>query len=438
MFNMEHPSVRFFGILILFLTAGLWCVCSPGIADEKTGYFEVTSVPEGGDVFIGSQFMGETPVLIPARNQSDGTQIRIMMQGYEIWEQTIAGTPTAGQVVPIKSALIPVSPFGTLEVTSSPSGALVTIDNGMGQMTPWTYRDITTGTHLVSLFLSGFEPYVVNMDVIPGQVTRLHANMTVRSGAGSLQISTVPGGASVYVDGVYSGTTNTVIGNVPPGKRRVLITRAGYDDYEEWAVVANRQVTIIDKKLNPVTKISGGALVITSDPPGASVFLNDQFRGTTEMGRPLELTGIPPGSHTVYISTRNYEDFSTTVEVRAGEVTPVSAQLNPSPMPQDCGKLILNTEPAGADIYVDGKFVGVTPATVDSVCSGKHTYRFILAGYQEYSSEVELIPGQVLQINTILNPLAEKPEETPATAVPVIIMVLVAALLIFSRKIEED
>jgi PEGA domain. len=173
------------------------------MAEEKTGYFEVTSVPEGADVFIGSQFMGETPVLIPARNQTDGTRIRVMMQGFEIWEQNIAGTPAAGQVVPIKVSLIPISPFGTLEVTSSPSGALVTVDNGMGQMTPWTYRDISTGTHLVSLFLSGFEPYVVNIDVLPGQVTRLHANMTIRSGAGSLQVSTTPGGASVYVDGVF-------------------------------------------------------------------------------------------------------------------------------------------------------------------------------------------------------------------------------------------
>lgn len=432
---MQISSIPVIRFLIILLVTGLCCSCSPALADdEKTGYFEVTSVPEGGDVFIGSQFMGETPVLIPARNQTDGTRVRVMMQGFEIWEQTVAGTPAAGQIVPITATLIPISPFGTLEVTSSPSGALVTVDNGMGQMTPWTYRGITTGTHLVSLFLSSFEPYVVNLDVLPGQVTRLHANMTIRSGAGSLQVSTVPGSASVYIDGVYSGSTNTVIGNIPPGKRRVLITRAGYEDYEEWAVVSNRQVTIISKTLTPVTQVSGGALAITSDPPGASVFLDDQFRGTTETGRPLEVTGINPGSHAIYMSIRNYEDYTTTVQVKAGEVVPVSASLNPSPMPQDCGKLILNSEPARADIYVDGKFVGVTPATIDSVCSGKHTYRLILDGYQDYSSGVELIPGQILQVNTVLIPEAEKGEETPGPAVPALIVVLISALVIFSRR----
>lgn len=425
-------KTHLFQSFMLYLLAFCVCTCcilSPVSAEERAGYFEVTSVPEGGDVFIGSQFMGETPVLIPARNQTNGTQIRIMMQGFEIWEQNIAGTPAPGQIVPVKASLVPISPFGTLEVTSSPPDALVTIDNGMGQMTPWTYRDISTGTHLVSLFLSGFEPYVVNVDVLPGQVTRLNANMTVRSGAGSLQVSTTPGSASVFVDGVFSGTTNSVIANVPPGRRHVLITKAGYEDYEEWAYVSDRQVTTIDTLLNPVTKASDGAVVIITDPPGASVFLDGQFRGVTETGRPLELTSISPGSHTVYVSIRNFEDHSETVVVKPGEVIPVSVNLNPSPMPQDSGKLILNSEPAGAEIYFDDTFVGVTPGTIDPVTPGKHSYRLILAGYKDYSSMTELIPGQVLQVNTVLIP-EEDGKEIPCPAVPVIIAVL-ACLLVF-------
>jgi hypothetical protein len=421
--------------LLVLAFIGIFCSLAPGVgAEEKVGYFEITSVPEGGDVFIGSQYMGETPLLIPARNQTEGTRIRVMMQGFEIWEQTIAGRPAPGQVVPVKAVLIPVSPFGTLEVTSSPSGALVTVDNGMGQMTPWTYQGISTGPHLISLFLSGFEPYVTNIDVLSGQVTRLHANMTVRSGAGSLQVSTDPGGASVYVDGVFSGTTNTVIGNIPPGKHRVLITKAGYEDHEEWVVVSNRQLTTLSTVLTPLTHSITGALVITSDPPGASVFLDDQFKGTTETGRPLELTGISPGNHTLYVSMRNYEDYSTTVHVTDGETVPISARLAPSPMPQDCGKLILNTDPSGAEIYLDGTFVGVSPATIDTVCSGKHSYRLILSGYEEYSSTVELISGQVLQVNTVLIPKDEKEERTPGPGVPIIMIVLASVVFLFSRR----
>lgn len=410
------------------------CLSSSSSVAQSFGHFEVTSVPEGGDVFIDSRFYGETPVLIPIRNQTPGTSIKVMMQGFKVWEQTIAGTPQPGQIVPIKAVLIPVSPFGTLEVTSTPTGALVTIDNGNGQMTPWTYRDITSGTRLVSLFLSGFDPFITNVDVLPGTVTRLHADMKVRTAVGSLQVSSTPGGAAVYVNGVYSGTTNTVVGNIPPGNHQVRISKAGFADSEDWIIVQPNQVTILDKKLESATKESGGALVITADLPGASVYLNNQFMGTTQTGRPLELTGLTPGTYEVYISIRNYEDYKTTVQVGPGDVIPVSAHLNPSPMPCDMGKLMISTEPSGAEIFVDGVFVGVTPATIDDVSSGPHQYRLVLEGYNEYESEFELIPGQSLQINTNLVKTPAPSEETPAPAALVILLVLGSVALLFSRR----
>lgn len=410
------------------------CLSSSSSVAQSFGHFEVTSVPEGGDVFIDSRFYGETPVLIPIRNQTPGTSIKVMMQGFKVWEQSIAGTPQPGQIVPIKAVLIPVSPFGTLEVTSTPTGALVTIDNGNGQMTPWTYRDITSGTRLVSLFMSGFDPYITNVDVLPGTVTRLHANMRVRTAVGSLQVSSTPGGAAVYVNGVFSGTTNTVVGNIPPGNHQVRISKAGFADSEEWIIVQPNQVTILDKKLETATKESGGALVITADLPGASVYLNNQFMGTTQTGRPLELTGLTPGTYEVYISIRNYEDYKTTVQVGSGDVIPVSAHLNPSPMPCDMGKLMINTEPSGAEIFVDAVFVGVTPATIDDVSSGPHQYRLVLMGYNEYESEFELIPGQSLQINTNLVKTPAPSEETPAPAALVIFLVLGSVALLFSRR----
>ena len=76
----------------------------------------------------------------------------------------------------------------------------------------------------------------------------------------------------------------------------MLSNQGWYEDYEEWAYVSDRQVTTIDTLLNPVTKASDGAVVIITDPPGASVFLDGQFRGVTETGRPLVSTSISPGS----------------------------------------------------------------------------------------------------------------------------------------------
>ena len=395
------PLERFACLLILIFIFSILAPVSAG--QTQMGYFEVKSNPQGADVIVNGAFAGETPVIVPVTAMStNATVVRVMMQGFQIWEQTYNQSVQPGGIVPVMAVLAPVATTGSLKVSSSPSGAMVTIDNGNGQMAPWTYTNLPTGTHLVSLVMMGYEPFVRTVEIHPGETTELSASMTIRTGSGTLEISSDPGGAMAYVDGVYAGTTNLVVGNIPPGRHEVRISRAGNDDYVEWASVQNQVTTPVHASLKPATGASGGFVVVTTEPPGASVFLDNEYKGLTETGKPLEISNLTPGSHRIYVTSKNYEDFDAMVMVTAGAITPVSVQMDPSPMPQACGLVMVSSDPAGADITVDGLLKGKTPATVETVCSGKHTYSIKLDGYQDYNSSFEVIPGQVLQINTAL------------------------------------
>lgn len=418
----------------LVLTAGVPVTA----AQEPMGYYEVTSSPQGADVQVDGIFAGETPVIIPVQTMNqNGSVIRVMMQGFQVWELTFTKNPLKGEVTPVQAVLVPVSTVGSLEVSSIPPGAMVTVDNGNGQMTPWTYLNLPTGTHLVSLIMLGFDPFVRTVEIQPGQTTDLVANMTLRSGSGSLKINSDPGGGSAYVDGVYVGVTNLVVGNVPPGRHEVRIIRAGNDDYVEWVPVQDKGITSVQASLKPVSMVSGGSVVVTSEPPGAAVYLDGEFSGLTETGRSLEITNVTPGTHRVYVSSKNYEDYEAVVLVSAGGITPVSVRMGPSPMPQACGVLILNSEPSGAEITIDGQLRGATPATVETICSGNHTFSLSLTGYQDYQSPVDLIPGQVLQINTIMKPEAGNADDmgnkTPWPDLLLIIMLVAGVGFVLRR-----
>ncbi|MDD1727945.1 MAG: PEGA domain-containing protein [Methanospirillum sp.] len=407
---------------------------------EPMGYFEVKSNPQGADVLVNGKFAGETPVIAPVRTMNtNGTVIRIMMQGFQIWEQIYNQSPSSGEVVPIQAVLSPVSTVGSLKVSSTPSGAMVTVDNGNGQMAPWTYQDLPTGSHLVSLFMVGYEPYVKTVEIHPGEITELAADMTLRKESGTLEISSDPGGATAYVDGVHVGTTNLVVGNLPPGRHEVKIAHAGNDDYVEWLSVQNQATTKVHAVLKPVSATSGGFVVVTTEPPGASVFLDDEYQGLTETGKPLEISNVTPGSHRIYVSSKNYEDYEAMAVVTSGTITPVTVQMNPSPMPQACGLVIVSSDPAGADIMIDGQIRGTTPATIETLNSGRHTYSIRLAGYQEYNSSLDIIPGQVLQINTVLtsdsNTSGSRGKGIPGPTPLLIIGVIVGMGFLFSRKI---
>jgi PEGA domain len=57
------------------------------------------------------------------------------------------------------------------------------------------------------------------------------------------------------------------------------------------------------------------------------------------------------------------------------------------------GSLLVESEPAGASVYVDGRLVGDTPLTVPSIGAGVHRVRLVHLGHLENSRLVTVKPG---------------------------------------------
>ena len=66
-----------------------------------------------------------------------------------------------------------------------------------------------------------------------------------------------------------------------------------------------------------------GSIDIDSTPPGARIYLNGSYKGTT----PKILTKIPQGPHEIKLIFTGYNDWSYTTLVSAGDSTKLSAQL---------------------------------------------------------------------------------------------------------------
>ncbi|MEK7706365.1 MAG: PEGA domain-containing protein [Myxococcota bacterium] len=58
------------------------------------------------------------------------------------------------------------------------------------------------------------------------------------------------------------------------------------------------------------------------------------------------------------------------------------------------GSLSLSSNPSYARVYVDGRFVGVTPLAVEGLLEGQHYVRMVLPGYRAWGEVVEL-PGRM-------------------------------------------
>ena len=87
---------------------------------------------------------------------------------------------------------------------------------------------------------------------------------------------------------------------------------------------------------------------------------------------------------------------------------PVTFQTVATPKPE-VGVLKVDSVPEGADVYVDHRYVGMTPLRVPDLPRGTHRVGLILAGYVEWSTDVEISNNRV---TTISAPLVPRPTPT--------------------------
>lgn len=127
--------------------------------------------------------------------------------------------------------------------------------------------------------------------------------------AGTLQVDAAEPGALVTVDGEPLGPAPQTR-PLAPGPHRVRVTKEGREPWE-------REVQVIPGHTARVTarlEAEPARLRVDADVPGASVFLDRRFLGTT----PVETRDLSPGSHRLNVSAEGYEMYAETLDLGAG------------------------------------------------------------------------------------------------------------------------
>jgi hypothetical protein len=83
----------------------------------------------------------------------------------------------------------------------------------------------------------------------------------------------------------------------------------------------------------------------------------------------------------------------------------LSYVITPIITPQSYGSISVNSNPKGAEIYLDDIFEGLTPLKLDNINSGHHGLRIVISGYQEMTSDISILPSQTTKVSADLMPL---------------------------------
>jgi len=371
----------------------------------------------------------------------------VQMPGYSIYNGQVTSWPAKGQTVDLYSTLnpIPVPAYGSIQVTSNPSGAVATLDGGSWQYTPCTFTSVIAGaSHTIQVSLSGYQPYTTTAYVAGGQTAYVNINLVPNPpypNTGSLNVATTPKGADLYVDGRYLAQSPGVIPGLAPGSHSVRLHKAGYDEYVNTVTVYAGQQTTVSVTMNP-QQPGVGSIEVASVPPGSALYLDGNYMGLTPSGDYFDLTSLVPGYHSILLRQTDYQDFTQRVYVSGGGVATVNAKLTPivpGPTPDVTGQIVAASVPPGAEFYLDNVYRGITPLTLADIPAGSHVVTMKEAGYTDNVQTVTVIGGQSTAVAaTLTQPTPEATAtKSPITVVPVVgAIVLVGAVLLLKRRSE--
>jgi HEAT repeat protein len=127
------------------------------------------------------------------------------------------------------------------------------------------------------------------------------------------------------------------------------------------------------------------ALTLQSSPEKATIFIDDKYVGLT----PLTVKELTPGHHFVKLTKRDHLPWTKLVELLYAEEK-LDAKLALKPK----GGLIVTSEPAGADVYIDGEYEGKTPLEKKNMDANPYSIRVEKEQFVPWEAEVEVRAGE--------------------------------------------
>jgi serine/threonine protein kinase len=147
---------------------------------------------------------------------------------------------------------------------------------------------------------------------------------------------------------------------------------------------------------------ANGVLLVRSTPSGAAVRVNGRPRGVT----PLRLRNLAPGGYTVRVSRRGYASDEREVVLSAEQpsstVTFSLSRAQPASRTSFYGSLSVDSLPAGASVFLDGRLIGTTPMVASRVAAGSHVVRVDRIGFRSWTSPIQVVSGQRLRVTASL------------------------------------
>ena len=190
----------------------------------------------------------------------------------------------------------------------------------------------------------------------------------------SLQISSNPNNAKVFLNNTELGVTPLTI-NLDRSNNEIILKKAGYKEKKVKYFVDDNNKSEIKYLLDEDENL----ISLSSNPPSASVFLDDEYVGIT----PIKFPNIKKG--TIKIKKYGYRDKVITPN---NQTKTISTTLE-----KDMAEVQFNSN-VTAKVILNGKYIGSTPLKKD-IQKIKHKISYEALGHRSIRESFEPLNDKV-------------------------------------------
>jgi len=322
---------------------------------------------------------------------------------------------------PVVESIDPSQHIYAVRVLSNPSGALIFVDyQYTGQTTPATIEPLRGGNHTISVERSGFESaeeriLITTNETLKFDMSAAESKLILREKVnegkdtlmdqetyGGIYVESMPEDAVIYVDGKKTSlTTPGVIYGLQNGRHTVKVMKKGspmtgssrqnvafpIDTKDAW--VDNGVITPVSFSVaeNPYVL----APVINSSAYYGSTFT---VNGLTIQYQIPSAVNLQSGSLDNFISIKQNDSYLSDMMVFSIDLTEIQLE----PRTYTFWNLYVESDPAGADINIDGYATGyATPYTIHNISDGQHVVTLSKPGYLPAQTVIHVVNKDLIR-----------------------------------------
>ena len=263
---------------------------------------------------------------------------------------------------------------GSLSIITKPENGATIILNGkvISSQTPYINDIIPAGKYEITVSKERYKTVTKILEIKGGEDKKLEIEMPIDVATITLKADIE---TEIYVDGEKM-KNGTWIGELNSGNHEVIYKKKFHIDASQTILVEGGKSQTYELLPIPIV----GCLNLTSTPSGVTVLIDGNDYGLT----PLSLNNLLIGDHKLRLLKNGFNTLDVDINIKENDTLTIDKTLIEMPATIIYG-ITITTKSNYDQIYVDGKYEGHSPITVN-LSEGSH----IVKAYRGYTKHEEV------------------------------------------------